>query len=427
MSRLASAAVSAIAVAVAAVYVVRAGAGVSEERAYRRASLDVDAKRYREAASELAWAAVGANRDRTFWLDGWVALDLWDSATDAERISGAGGAFLERATASFLRGLSESPATGWYVSGLAEIYARRERVARATRTFDLAILERGPWAMAGDDGRLAIGFARLAVGREPNTAPFRDRLALLFWSFGLKNEALAAVRDSARVLPDFTAHNEEFTFDSLPRELAEAFYDASRANVGAAPLQPKERHLLSLGILAYRLGRLSDSEADLRAALQAPGSAQFHAEDAFHLGLTLLALGREAEAEPLFRRAEAFDVFVEPVLSTRASQAEAHGRLEEAFEAVSRLRARDPGDVGTCLRFAAIAARLDLPDRAEEALRFASVVAPDDPRPRRELVRLYLRTGRRSKAAAVLEELRGRGDGGAEFQDLEREVRAPAP
>lgn len=427
LSRAASASASVIAVALAAVYVVRAGAGLQADRAYRRGSIAEEGGRFHDAAADLARAAVGGGRDTAFWLGGWARLGQWDAASGGERTSGAADEHLEGATASFLSGLAESPASGWYLSGLAEIYARRERLARRTRSFDLAELAKGPWALVGDDGRVAIGFARLAIGREPNTAPFRDRLALLLWSFGLKDASLAAIRESARVLPEFRAHTNDLSFESLPRELSEAFYRASRENVGVAPLQFKERHLVSLGILARQLGRLTDSEADLRAALEAPGTRLYHAEDAYHLGLTLLELGREEEADAQFHQAEAFDVFLVSILTARAAHAEARGRLDQALDALGRLRALEPRDVDACLRFADVATRLDLPDRAEEALRFASVVAPEDFRPRRALALFYFRTGRRSKAAALLDELRARGDGGAEFQALEHALQGSAP
>ena len=80
--------------------------------------------------------------------------------------------------------------------------------------------------------------------------------------------------DAARVLPDFFAH-QDFSFESLPRDLVETFWRTSRKLGPAdAPSQSRERHLLSLGQLGRRLGHLEEAEQDLRASAQtrpAPG------------------------------------------------------------------------------------------------------------------------------------------------------------
>ena len=86
---------------------------------------------------------------------------------------------------------------------LGDVYFRRETVERARSVVDMAMLDRGPWAFLGDDGRIAIGLCRTAIDREPNRFEYRDQLVFLLESNGLHEEALAAMEESARNPPRF--------------------------------------------------------------------------------------------------------------------------------------------------------------------------------------------------------------------------------
>jgi tetratricopeptide (TPR) repeat protein len=415
---------------IASLFAARAATGVAAAAAYRRSWALVAGGRHAEAGPVLDRAAVGAERAEALWRAGRARLATWHRLPASER-SGSGGAdALRTAAARFLEERVVSPGSVWPTAALANVYACRESTARSGRMTDLAALERGPWALLGDDGRIAIGLTRAAIDREPSSYELRDQLVLLLERNALHDDALRAMADAARVLPDFFAH-QDFSFESLPRDLVETFWRTSRKLGPAdAPSQSRERHLLSLGQLGRRLGHLEEAEQDLREALNTPGTRLARAEDAFHLGLLLTDLGRLDEAETLFARALREPVFGPGVAETRARIAAKQERWAEALEQLREARRLEPRALGVLLEFARVAQRAGSWDQAEESLRFAILVHPDDPAPRRAMVELFLGKGEAEGARRALDEYVrqfGRTDDSARMEEALGRALDPAP
>jgi tetratricopeptide (TPR) repeat protein len=410
---------------VAGVFVARAAIGTRAASAYKRGeALTADA-RHDAAVPLLDRGAYGANRSEALWLAGQARLGYWDTLNAPDRIGSRGQEALRAAAARFLQGLAGSPGSGWFTAGLAGIYARRESVFRSGRAVDLTTLDRGPWALMGDDGRIAIGLTRAAIDRQPNSFEFRDQLVLLLEANGLHEDALRAMDDAARVLPDFRAH-EDFVFESLPRDLVLRFWGTARSlGPGEAPFQLRERNLLSLGQLGRRLGRFEEAEQDLRAALDAPGTELFHAEDAFHLALVLVDLGRLDEAEIMLARAVCEPVFEPGVAETRARIAEKRERWTDALEQLREARRLRPRELGVLLELARVAQKAASWDQAEESLRWAILVHPENPTPHRAMVEMFLATGEKAKARIALDEYVRTFGGTEDAARLEQALAAP--
>ncbi len=329
-------------------------------------------------------------------------MNLWDLLPEEDRLTDVGDELLRTVTVSFLNGRAASPGSAWFTSALADVYKRRARAVRSRRVVELGTLARGPWALLDDDGRIAVGLVRAAVRREPNNVEHRDQMVLLLEENGLHDEALRAMDESARVLPDFQAH-PDFVFEELGTDLVETFWRSSRAVApGDAPLLSPERKLISSGLLGRRLGHLAEAEQDLRAALTEPGTKLSRAEAAFHLALVLVDLGRVDEAEILLSRALSEPVFGPGVASTRARIAAKGNRWPEALVQLREARRLQPRELWILLEFAHVAQKTESWDQAEEALRWAIVVHPQDPVPHRALVELFLAKGENTSARNAL-------------------------
>lgn len=296
-------------VAIAGMFVARAAIGVPAAWAYARGKEAQTAGLYAEASRLLDQGAAGGNKTEALWLAGQSELQAWARLPEGDRLGTPGEAKLRSAAVRFLRGRTTSPGSAWFTAALGDVYTLRERTARASRAVDLDALARGPWGLVGDDGRIAIGLTRAAIEREPTRFEHRDALVFLLEENGLHADALRAMEESARALPNFGAH-PEFIFENLPRDLVETFWKTARAlSPNDAPLLAPTLHLLSSGQLGRRLGHLAEAEQDLRAALELPGTRSDRAEGAFHLGLVLVDLGRLDEAEAMFARASEEPVF----------------------------------------------------------------------------------------------------------------------
>jgi len=389
---------------IAGFFTARAWTGVPSGRNYERGRIEDRAGRFAESALLLDRAAVGANRTDALWRAGRSRLALWDTMPVPDRVGPTGDRTLKETAVRFLAGLTGSPSSGWFVAALGDVYSRREIVARSRRVTELSALDRGPWALVGDDGKIAIGLTRTAIDREPNRFELRDQMVLLLEQNGLRADALRAMDESARVLPNFDAH-PQFSVDSLPRELVERFWRAARsAPSGDAPLLSRDRYLLSLGQLGRRLGHLEEAEQDLRTALSQPGTSLARAEQSFHLALVLIDRGRLEEAEAMLELAAREPVFGPGVAGTRARIAEMRGRLPEALDQLREARRLQPRELWALLEFARVGQKAGSWDQAEESLRWALVVHPEDPAPRRAMVELLLAEGERARARRELEE-----------------------
>jgi len=385
-------------------FVTRAATGAPSAWSYSRGRELERVARYAEAGPLIDRAAVGGNRIDALWRAGRTRLEVWDTLPTAGRTGSPGDGALREAARRFLAGREASPASAWFTAALGDAYAHRESAARSRRAPDLSLLAGGAWALVGDDGRIAIGLARAAIDREPSRSELRDQLVLVLEENGLHEEALRAMADSARVLPDFNAH-PAFAFETLPRDLVEAFWRASRSMApGEAPLLPRDRYLLSLGQLGRRLAHLAEAEQDLRAALDTPNTALGRAEDAFHLGLVLVDLGRLDEAESMLARADREPVFGPGVAGTRARIAGMRERWPEALDRLREARRLQPNELWVLLEFSRVAQKTGSWEQAEEALRWAIVVHPDDPAPYRAIVEMFLSKGEKDKARHALDE-----------------------
>jgi tetratricopeptide (TPR) repeat protein len=347
---------------------------------------------------------VGADRSEALWRAGRSKVKAWYGFSASERSGPQGDEALRAAAALFLEERNSSPGSAWSTVELGSVYACRESASRLRRSVDLAALERGPWALVGDDGRIAIGLTRAAIERESSSFEFRDRLVLLLEENGLHADAVSAMVEAARVLPDFNAH-PDFTFKTLPRDLIETFWRTARALGPAdAPLLSRDRFLLSLGQLGRALGHLDEAEQDLRAVLNMPGTTLGHAEDAFHLGLVLVDRGRLDEAETMLARADREPVFEPGVAATRARIAGMQERWAEALEHLRELRRLQPREQWVLLEFARVAQKTKSWDQAEESLRWAMLVHPEDPAPHRAMVEMFLAKGEKESARRALDE-----------------------
>jgi tetratricopeptide (TPR) repeat protein len=162
--------------------------------------------------------------------------------------------------------------------------------------------------------------------------------------------------------------------------------------------------LLSVGQLGHSLGHLAEAEQDIRAAMNVPASSLGRAEQAFYLGQVLIDAGRFVESEAMFARALREAPFGAGVAEARARIAEKQGRWAEALEHIREMRRLLPRDLGVLLRFASIARKAGADDQAEEALRWAILVAPEDESPRIALVEMLLAREERHLAARALED-----------------------
>ena len=405
----------------AGVYLIRAASGVWAQGAYQRGLGEVADGRYRDAVESLTQAMRGGGASvEAIWSCGDARLNMHDLLERDAATAAQARPLLAESARDFLEGLAIVPASGWYYDGLSGVYLRRERAARAARTLDFSVIATAaPWSLVGDDGRVALGLLRLAIDRAGATAPFRDDLVLALAENGLMDEAKAAVGESAKVLPDFAAH-DAFAGDALSPELLEAFYRVSRASVGAAPLQDRERQLLGLSRLGRRLGHAAEAEADFRAALAAPATSLAHAEDAYHLAMMLIDLGRPDDAAAPLSAAEREPVFVSNVLQARGRIAENRGRLDEALRLYDQARRMEPRRVDMWLGYADVARRLGKTAQAGEALRWVIIIAPRDPLPRVRLAELYIGARDRLTAATVIAELRGIVGDSADVVRLEK-------
>jgi tetratricopeptide (TPR) repeat protein len=348
--------------------------------------------------------AIGENRSEGLWRAGRSQIDAWYTLPASERVGPRGAATLRIAAGLFLAERAAAPGSAWPTSELGSVYACREIAARSRRTVDLGTLERGPWATVGDDGRIAIGLTRAAIDRDPSSYEFRDKLVLLLERNGLHEDALRAMDEAARVLPDFNAH-PDFAFESLPRDLVEMFWRTARGLGPAdAPLLPRDRYLLSLGQLGRRLGHLDEADHDLRTALNASRTRLGRAEAAFHLGLVLVDRGRLDEAEAMLVIAAGEPLFEPGVAGTRARIAVMGERWMEALEDLRELRRFQPRELGVLLEFARVAQKTESWDQAEESLRWAILVHPEDPVPHGALVQMFLAKGEKESAQRALNE-----------------------
>jgi tetratricopeptide (TPR) repeat protein len=357
--------------------------------AYSKGSRLASAGRFEQALPEIERGALGPERAAMLWLAGEARLGHYqarvvEGATEEELDELLRGAFSNHSEAITL-----SPASGWYWSSLADVYHQRERrfLYRFGRPLDLLGQDR--WAFVGRDGRIALGMMRMAIEREPTQYVFLDQIAFALLDYGMREQALEAVRESARVQPNFGMHAYR-SLNPLPGDVLDAFTEGARSALGKTPLMPRVIHLLALGRLELRRGNATQAERDLREAVEIPGTGLNRADAFYRLGQALQMQARYDEAIEAFLEAETDPIFEPLGIRARAAIAEERGELELSLKLLRRARRLRPAEIDYALTYARIAIEFGRLDWAEESLRWARTKHPRDPRPVRMLIGLRL-------------------------------------
>ena len=386
------------------VYAVRLPGGWVGGVSYTRGRQHAGRGNYERALPHLERAGVGFNRAAILWLKGQVLLGLWhqrlaEGGSPAELMP-----LLEQAHRDYTEAITLSPASGWYRASLGDLHHQRERIRRFRQGDSLARIQFGPWASVGRSGRLAIGFNREAIEREPFVYTFHDQLALVLLDYGFEDEALEAVARSAQVQPIYSFH----AYTALapePPGLMETFADAAERALGRTPYLRPVLHLLGLARLEIRRGRFEQAEKWARAALDEPGEAVNRAQGHFELGRALLGQRRLEEADAAFMESALQKRFTPGALAMRARVALDQGNPQAALDRLAEARRLRPRDLGLALSFARIALEIEDWDRADEAIRWARLIYPTDTRPAVLQVEMLIARGDRAAAELALDGL----------------------
>lgn len=403
--------------ALVAVYLLRAVDGVPASLAFHRGWAQARADRLEESLGKTARGETGALTFEAAWLQGDTRLGIWDRLDPGRQRAPAGRELLDRAASDFLRSAEASPAAAWPRVGLAALYLRRELSFRDSRPFDLGRGGVGAWAGIGRDGRVALGFLQMAAVSEPNNVGVRDQVVKTLRAFDLDDQVVEAMREAGRVQPIFDRH-ENFRFEEFSRPQVEAFAEGARSALGRPSLLTRERHLLALGQLERRLGRLDRAAADLRAAHAEPADALKRAETAFHLGLVLSDLDDAEAARKNLEEAAAHPVFRAAAFEARSRLEEKQGSASEAFVWAERALTVDPSNTARALRAGALARRLGETSAAERIYKRALASSLGHLELRGALVECLLESGDAPAAARALEEMTRIGGASAESARL---------
>jgi tetratricopeptide (TPR) repeat protein len=398
-------------------YAVRAAGGWVGGLNYARGRQLATAGKWEEALPYLERSTVGANRSRALWLKGEARTYIWEDRFAAGAPDDELDLLNQRAHAEFSEAITLSPASGWYWADLGYIYHQRERAQAFRSGLQLNLLGADRESSVGRSGRIALGMTHMAIEREPMTYTFRDQLAFIYLEYQLRERALEAVRDSARVQPLFRFHSYE-GLDPLPQDLTAAFAEASRGALNQTPFLRPVLHLISLGRLEFRRGELLQAEIDLRAALTEPGEQLNRAEANYYLGKVLLAQGRPGEALEALELSATHPNFLAASLVVQADIAEREGRLKEALDLLTRCRRLRPRNLGYLLLFARVARRLEEWEKAEAALKWGMVAHPTELGPVKALVTTYIEMGDLGEAEQALADLRRMGGSPADTERL---------
>lgn len=381
---------------------------------------------YERALPHLERAAVGPRRAEALWLSAQVRLGMWQDELARRTPLTQMWVLLERAYTEYTEAIARSPALGWYTVSLGDLYHQIERVDTFQRGHSLEFLGQERWAWVGRNGRVGIGLMRWGIGKEPTSHVFYDQLALTLWDYGLKEPALEAVRRSADVLPVYRLH-WFVEIDPMPEPMVDAFAEAARDALGRPPFLRRVLHLLALGRLELRRGRPDQAEHDFRAALEAPGDDLNRAEAYYYLGRILAGREMYEEALEALGQAERHPNFLGISLAEQGAIAERRGNLEQALALFRRARRHDRTRVDFAMSYARVARSLSAWDKAEEALKWASTVDPQNPRPRIELAWVHVARGDRGAVARDLEELERLQPDDPELEGIRNSLRSMEP
>lgn len=409
------------ALVITAVYLYRAGTGLVGGVSF---SLGRDAEANGESAlalQHLEHGALGFDRVGALLSRAEMRVSLYDRATAKSRSNAADAKVLSTAATDYFEAASLCPSSGSPWAGLGQVYLRAEEAADEARPAQEGSRDAG-WADVGMPGRVAVGMFRLATERTPQVYSFRDQLVFVFLELGLRDEALETVREAARAQPFFFAHG--WSLNQFPEDLLRAFLEEARGALDHAPMLDRGKHLLSLGRMEHRLGDLDRAAADLRLALTLPAPRIDHAEFAYYLARVQMDAGHYREAEVSLDIANTYPSFRMNVIEDKTRIAEKEGRFEEALQWLQEARRLQPANAWFCLEFARIARRIPSLDRAIEALRWAIIQQPSDPKPRIALVETYNEEGDAVEADQTLRDLEQLTGKTADVTRLERLLQA---
>lgn len=410
----------------AAGFAVLAARGIAFGPSFSSGIRDAAAGEYEAAVRKLDRGAVGIHRFEARWMGAEVRLGRWDRMEDPVAYGEEGVRTLREAARDFLASEREVAASGWPLSGLASTFRRVEQVEAAARPVDLSSLGKPAWARIGRAGRIAVGLGRLSIDREPTVPARRDALAETFRMLGLRDEAAAAIRDSARIQPVFEKH-PGFDPDRMDRALIEAFYEGAREALGRVPMTRPMEHLLSLGKSAFRLERFDEADAWFRRVLDGPAGRLDLAEARFWLGLVSEKRGRFEDAEGFFASVVSVPNFRPASLDRIARLAERRGDWRGAYERLDLLRREQPGRPEFVVRWAAAAVRAGEAARAVEGIRSTLVRLPGEPDLRAALVEALVAAGNVEGASRELEAFAERFGGDPRLDGLRRKVAEARP
>ncbi len=374
--------------------------------------------RLHDAEAALEAGSRGFDRYEGLWTIGEVRLGLYDGQAATRGADGGQERLLRQAAESYLAAAAACPVSSWSWSGLAGVYARAERLRRHREGTDLSALESGdPWSAVGREGRVAVGLARFAAEREPRVFRHWDALTEIYRGWGLDTEAREAFRRSAAAEPDWLAH-DTIDWDRLPREMVREFADTSWSMVGKTPLLRTERHLVVLGQLERRIGRLDRAEEALRRALRERASDLERAEEHFHLGGVLADEKRFPEATSELEAAARHPRFTAAAASDLARTWDERGDPDRARTWIEAARRAEPSNPWYATQAARMAMRRRDWTGAIEAWRWVILLDPRAGWAGTALAESYLGAGRPGDAAAALEAARQAGADPAEVERL---------
>jgi tetratricopeptide (TPR) repeat protein len=365
---------------------------------------------------------VGINRAWALGRFADAQIDLWDDAweeqqqpeaakLDSEPLALAAGAYLEY--------LCRCPASWRPLAGLGRIYGRADHLRLLQQAAQQEQPPLNSWADVGLAGRLSIGLHRMAIERAPNWYANYDRLALTLGGYGLIDEALATVKRSAQVMPLFFRHKYE-RLAQMPPGLLDAFAEGARSVLGKTPFLTQMDQLMSLATVESMRGNPKGAVELLEQALNERGDALNRAEAHYRLGTALWQDRQYERARAELELAVEHPSFEAAALGNLALMARDMNQPEWALELLRRLRWKDPTNLDYCLQFADVARVLRDYPAAVQALRWASVSHPSEPRPQLALVETYIQMGDLLAANDLLNELQDAGHGGEELERLRR-------
>lgn len=393
-----------LALALAGAYGYRAVVGIRSGWQWHDGIHEMLSRQYDDAITAFEQAAVGMNRYDAQRRTGDARIDVWEIESRQGGPFGADATLLQETARDYMSALCSAPAARHSWLGLALVYEKLEWIGRERRSESPFVTGVEPWSRVGRAGRISIGMARQAVASAPNWYLYHDWLAETYWVFGLEPEAREAVRQSARALPMFYRH--EFAGGtSLPDWALRLFFETSRDSLGKTPLLPRANHLVDLGKQARGHGAHEDAVEVLTEALEVARDSLVLAEAQFHLGLALVALERDAEGREQLSLAAEHPVFHEAALRNLALVAEQAGDPEGALTYLRELRRKKPRNMDYCLRSARLARSMGDWPVALEALQWARIIAPTDPRPYLELVETYIEMGDLPSARTVFRDV----------------------